>query len=471
MKRIDVLPDDVLLEIFDFYVDKRPSYLNKTRVEAWQSLVHVCQRWRNLVLGSPCRLNLRLCCTRVTPMDTLDIWPALPLIIDSIMTSTSDTGTDNIIAALGQSSRICQVNLMDSKSPHMEQILTAMQVPFPELTDLQIWAHDTTPPVIPVSFLGGSAPRLRSFTSYGIPFPGLPDLLLSATHLVKLNLYGIPPSGYISPEAIVALFSMLSSLETLSLDFRSPQSRPPSESRSLLPLNRSILPALHEFRFKGIAEYLEDLVTRIHTPQLDKMDLTFFDQIDFHCPQLTQFINCSPTLRAPDEAHVQFEDLHATVTLLAQSRALKIKLLCRKPDRQLSFVAQVCKPSFPPLSTVEDLYIECQLNRSRQVWNNDAIENTVTRWLPLLLPFTAVKNLYLCKEFGPSIAAALQDPVGGRTIEVFPGLQNIFVEELGPSGPFQNAIEQFVASRQLSGRPVAMSVGISVVWDLGQTLT
>jgi len=58
--RIDVLPDDVLLEIFHFHVNMSPSHEGKMRVEVWQSLVHVCRRWRSLVFRSPRRLNLRL---------------------------------------------------------------------------------------------------------------------------------------------------------------------------------------------------------------------------------------------------------------------------------------------------------------------------------------------------------------------------------------------------------------------------
>ena len=61
--RIDVLPDDVLLEIFDFYMNVDVFYEDKRETEAWQTLVHVCRRWRYLVFGSPRRLNLRLCCT------------------------------------------------------------------------------------------------------------------------------------------------------------------------------------------------------------------------------------------------------------------------------------------------------------------------------------------------------------------------------------------------------------------------
>jgi hypothetical protein len=86
----------------------------------------------------------------------------------------------------------------------------------------------------------------------------------------------------------------------------------------------------------------------------------------------------------------------------------------------------------------------------------DAIENTL--WLELLLPFTAVKNLYLFKEFAPGIAAALQELVGGRITEVLPNLRDILVKDLELSGPFQDNIGQFVAARQLSDHPIAISV-------------
>ena len=182
-----------------------------------------------------------------------------------------------------------------------------MQVPFPELTELELWSSDVTPPAIPDSFLDGSAPRLQIFDLSGIPFPGLPKLLLSATQLVDLNLDDIPHSGYISPEAIVAPLSELSSLKSLSLQFRSRQSRPGWEGPSLPPPKRSsILPALNKFYFKGVTEYFEELVSRIDTPQLDELDITYFHQRDFVYPQLVQFINCTPTLRALDEAHIEF---------------------------------------------------------------------------------------------------------------------------------------------------------------------
>jgi len=100
---------------------------------------------------------------------------------------------------------------------------------------------------------------------------------------------------------------------------------------------------------------------------------------------------------------------------------------------------------------IEVLYINHRY--SKLVWKNDAIENTL--WLELLLPFLAVKDLYLSKDFAPGIAAALQEIVG---TEVLPSLQNIFVEGPEPSGPFQEYIGEFVAARELSGHSITISV-------------
>ena len=460
MIQIDVLPDDVLLEIFDFYMIMEP-YGAKREIEAWQMLVHVCRRWRNLVFGSPRRLNLQLYCTPETPTrDKLDVWPALPLVIEGDFILTD---TDNIIAALGQSNRVCHV-LLSFFGRKMEQVLAPMHVSFPELTRLELlspfWSPDDTPTVIPDSFLGGSVPHLRFLRLNSIPFLGLPKLLLSATHLVDLHLDRIPHSGYISPEVIVASLSVLSSLETLHLGFRSPQSRPDWGSQRPPPSKRSILPALNGFCFKGVTEYFEELVTHIDTPQLRDTCITFFNQIDFDCPRLAQFINSTPILRGRDGAYMQFHDTIASVTheyRISDSdyNELRIRILCEDPDWQLSSIEQVCN-FLPPLSLVEDLYIEHQyLERD---WKNDAIENTL--WLALLRPFIAVKNLYLSKEFAPGIAAALQELVGGRITDVLPSLQNIFMEGLEPSGSFQEYIGQFIAARQLHDHPVIISV-----WD------
>ena len=449
MIQIDLLPDDVLFDVFDFYIKFYSSHRSKPATEAWQSLIHVCRRWRSLVFQAPRRLNLQLYCTPQTPVkDKLDIWPALPLIVAGNMVLSS--GTDNVIAALRHNFRVRQVELNLSYW-QLEEVLAAMQAPFPELTLMELSSDDKTPSVIPQSFLDISAPRLRDFSLYGIPFPGLPSLLLSATHLTHLHLTDIPHSGYISPEAMADFLSALSSLETLRLEFRSPQSHPRLESQSRgLPLLRYSFPFLNEFCFKGVTNYLEELVTRIVTPQLDGMDITFFNRIEFHCPRLAQFIGRTP-LGALDEVHLQFDDSTAGISLrnrTSGSDELLINILCGEPDWQLSSMEQVCNSVLYYHVSVKDLYIEHEY--SQLVWKNDAIEDTL--WLQLLLSFTTVENLYLSKEFAPGIAVALQEL--SIITGMLPNLQNIFVERLEPS------VERdfIVAVQRLYDHPIAISV-------------
>jgi hypothetical protein len=153
----------------------------------------VCRRWRSVVFQSPRRLNLRLLCTPKTPArDTLDIWPPLPLIIrDSYASSmtnhqvwiTSSLHSSTTIACVKSNSDILQVHNLGYVTNS-----AAMLKPFPELTDLRLsmFVDDGPAPILPDSFLGGTAPRLRSLYLDNVPFPGLPKLLLSATHLVDL---------------------------------------------------------------------------------------------------------------------------------------------------------------------------------------------------------------------------------------------------------------------------------------------
>jgi hypothetical protein len=304
-----------------------------------------------------------------------------------------------------------------------------MHKPFPELTDLRLggFVYQGLESILPDSFLGGTAPRLRSLHLDGVPFLGLPKLLLSATHLVDLDLLNISPSGYIPPEAMATSLSALTNLESLHLHFRYPRSRPGLGSRRLPPppLTRSILPRLTKIRFKGASEYLEEILARIDAPRLDELHITFFNQITFDTPQLFQFISRRPTLRAPGKGHIAFNSEAIFVGFLSQTSdyaVLSVRILCTASEWQLSSLEQVCTSSLPPLSTLEDLYIfEDRVKPPR--WQDD-VESTL--WMELLRPFAAVKNLYPCKEFVPRIAPALQELVGGRATEVLPTLENIF---------------------------------------------
>ena len=450
-----MLPDDVLLEIFDFLVEEevvRPFRVNiEAYIEEWQTLVHVCRRWRSLVFKSPRRLNLRLFCSNRTPArDTLDVWPALPLVIKCIGRAEI---VDNVIAVLERSDRVCHICLTIFERSYVGELSAAMQAPFPELIVLVL--HGTVS-ALPDSFLGGSAPRLEHLTLRGIPFPGLPKLLLSATNLLRIFLDDIPHSGYFSPEAIVTALSTLTCLDTLRLHFESPQSRPDPERQHPPPPTRSVLTNLGSFQFKGDSEYLEVVVAHIDAPRLKYLETILFNDIVFETPQSTQFISRTLTVEALETAHVIFKGDAATVEFSSLTsgnyETLRVKILCTVLDWQVSSMEQVFTSCLPPLPTL-DLHIDGNPDY-RQHWQGN-VENAL--WLRLLHPFTSVKNLYLSEEIARRIVPALQDLVGERVTEVLPTLQNIFLEEGQRSGPVQEGIQQVVAVRQAAGHPIAVS--------------
>jgi hypothetical protein len=297
-----------LLRIFDFHLD------DEDEIDAWHALVHVCRQWRNIVFGSARRLDLRLYCKVATPIwKTLKIWPPLPIVIRVFNERIRDMF--NFFEALEHNDRMRELCLWRVSNSQLDRILSNMEQPFPELTDLTLEPGDDSALDIPASFLGGSAPRLRSLKSYHIRFLGLRNLLLSATHLVHLQLWKIPSSGYVSPEAIVTCLSALTKLEALFLGFEAYRSRSVQEGLHLPLQTRTLLPVLTELHFRGFNKYLEGLVARIDTPLLDHLDISFFHQPTFDTPQLTQFISRTPTFEAHDEERVVFSDRDASVTL------------------------------------------------------------------------------------------------------------------------------------------------------------
>ena len=460
---IGALPDTALLDMFAFYMHGADF------LEQWHVLVHVCQRWRYLVFASPRRLDLRLLCRGTTPVrEMLDFWPALRIaILSNHAESKSHKYADNITAALENNDRVWAIHLFDVPTLQLEIFAGVMRKPFPELTLLELHANaknesTAQAPVLPDSFLNGSAPRLHTLSLDFVLFPALPKLLLTSSNLNCLVLLNIPHSGYISPEAIVTCLSSLTRLQTLHLGFRSPRSRPDQTdqtSRRRPLFTRTVLPALTDIWFLGSSEYLEDFVDRIDAPQLYFVWIMFFNQLIFNITQLPRFISRTENLKALNQVKVDFLSHSARVVLSRPTETvncpeLTVGISCTVSEWQLSSLAQICS-SWPPspISLLERLDIILGDQDTRPHWQND-IENT--QWLELLHPFASVKNLYVSEELGLYLVPALQEITRERVIEVLSVLQGLFLEGLQPLGPVHDAAEHFVATRQLSGHPVAV---------------
>jgi len=305
---IDVLLDDLLLELlFDLYREESTRGYSVKAAWEWTTLAHVCRRWRAIIFASPRRPHLRVTCDPRTPVKTsLDIWPPFPIAITCFPFHTVDEeGEDNLLAALEHRDLISDIHIFDPKGSSVERLVVAMQEPLPALTNLYLGSSYRGPLVLPDPFLGGYAPRLRSVSLHHVAFPAFPRFVLCATHIVTLYLFEIPPSEFtsISPEVMATCLAALRHLGSLSIVFQyapiSPlQTTPP-------PLTRTVLPSLTDFRFMGVAEYLEDFIARLDTPLLHEFRIAFFMNFNFHTPQLHQFIGRTQSLRSLNHARVK----------------------------------------------------------------------------------------------------------------------------------------------------------------------
>jgi hypothetical protein len=173
-------------------------------------------------------------------------------------------------------------------------------------------------------------------------------------------------------------------------------------------------------------------------------------------PQVSQFIGRTGRFKEPSRANITILDRSAELIFPLRTQTVhypSLKLVVDYPRSYslacwpLSYLVQTCRSSFLPLSTVERLDIDGERWRSTR-------ENAV--WLEVLAFFVAVKDLCVSKELALLVVQALQELSVERATEVLPVLQNLFIEGLEPSGPIQEGVKQFVATRQLSGHPVAV---------------
>jgi len=460
---IDVLPDDVLLETFEFYLgkDDAEQIHSSYSYDGWQTLVHVCHRWRCIVFASPCRLDLKLYCTRKRSK-MLDIWPALPIVVVA-MNMQSEEDVTNVIAALRHHNRVCKI--YSSSRQFLGSLLekfAAIDEPFSALTSLKLSTSYKDVPVLPDSFLGGSAPRLQSLDLEGFPYPSIGKLLSSTTNLVWLSLWNIPHSGYIAPKTIVPFLSTLSRLESLALGFQYPRSRAHQAGRHTPPLSHVVFPNLISLYFRGEIEYLEDILSQIETPMLNQSKFWFFNQLLFDTPLLGHFIRRTETFMTIHKAHVEFFCRAVEVTLFRREamanndrEALRLQISCEPLDWQLSALVQVLNAFLPGLTTLENL--EVGVSRYDE---GETIE--VNQWQEFLHPFTSVKDMRLnFRRSAQLVAPTLYGLSREGETELLPILQNLCLtvsnwKPLEVPGPVKEAIQQFIATRRLYGHPVTV---------------
>ena len=453
---IETLPDNTLLEVFDFYRVDAVAH-SRGRPWKWHRLAHVCRRWRYIVYTSPRRLDLQILCKSGAPIKRiLGTWPTLPLVLRFQGNERSKRLPDNVMTALRHPDRVREINF-SLTSLITGSIAEVVQVPFLALKTIQMTSKDTEEPPVLGDFLGGSAPLLEQIDLDGIAvsFPALRRLVLSTSHLNRLWLLKIPHTCYFSPEDLVTCLSALVHLKALWVSFRSPASRPnPSTARPPSP-ERATLPSLARLLVFGVSEYLEGFVARIDCPVLATLEIKYFNQLIFEIPQLVQFISLVDGLKSPSEVIVEPIG-YSTMSLVRPGRGTRGRgkcsfiIPCRHLDWQLSFLTQILDQLSPLLSSVHVLSIKNPVP-SRKEEDVDT-----TQWLELFQPLSQTSRIRVSIEkLVPDITRALVSE--DMNTGILPRLTSLYLEGVRKSTFATEAAERFVATRKLAGRNILLS--------------
>ena len=451
---IGKLPDKVLLEIFRYHLDAFPRL--------WPRLVHICRRWRRIVLSFQRTLDLRLFCTHgISVLKALDYWPTQPIVVNFGGSSAFDPPApedeDNITAALKKSARVVSITIAVTSS--LLGKLSAIEGPFSKLENLVLMSRlgDSVQLTLPSSFRCG--PRLRRLHLTGIVFPALLQCISSSRNLVDLQLHPLEIFhtkegllGELSPEVFANALSGTPQLQSLSLHF-------PSATYAIYPRyrvgERVLLPALSRLSLRGISGNLDGFVARIDTPGLRDIKITFLDERIFDVPKLRHFIDRLEIQKSHRQADILSSKRGISISLTqpGDTSCLSLHVLCKKLFWQPFIMAHLCTYLSAFLLRVEDLRINTTRRSSRQ----DDPDRNREQWFGIFREFGSVKWFHAGGGYSTSVVRALQLS-DERCEPVLPTLRKLCIQEPEPRpSPLREAIVSFIHSCWLSGRFIAVA--------------
>ena len=451
---IHLLDNDSLLQIFSYYRLEHQN--NWNLLFTWRKLTHICRRWRYLIYDSSSLLDLCLFLTADSlSIVTLAHLPPLPLILDywDRTTIMARKDEDNIYLGLQRHGHVRRVALR-APSPNLRMWLGQMNQFFPRLGDLSLLSTTTDEMslILPETL---QAPDLRCLSLHGIGLPKTFPLLSSMIALLTLSLTHIQESTYFPPGHLVTQLQSLPHLEELSIGFAVPLPTPSKEKEMLSTSIPTVtLPTLKQLIFRGVGAYIENLVTQIHTPILERLSLTLFFELTFIFVNLTQFIHRTKGLKCR-VARVIFDKDGAFIDMgygeQRGSGKLSLQINCETLDWQLDSAAQVCGALRTVLSAMEELTLELNVDGMPSDWEN-TLEGML--WHELLLPFTGVRKLHIGSSLTLQISQALQSDAGEFVLGLLPVVEELEVQlEVDHANA---AFALFLGSRESAGHPVQL---------------
>ena len=462
---IHILDDDSLLNIFYLY---RPNFLGEdeddldrlvggkelwNRGRWWYQLVHVCQRWRNLILGSASYLRLSLVCTNGTLVENvLAHSPHLPLTVDYMdrdgITAEDEEG---FLLALKQRHRVRHLRLFFPEQI-LQRLVVAIEGEFPILEYLIVEPRaESTALMLPETL---QTPNLHHLTLFGFVCPIRSRLHPTAASLATLCLVIDHQSAYFQPNVLLQWISFMPQLDNLEITFTFPASDGDAERQlTYTPITTHItLPNLRYFRFRGDGDYLEAIVRWITTPRLEYLHIRLFEQLTFSFPHLPQFMKTTVHLRF-DSLDIMFED--ERIDLIGIIREVdmhffSIRVDCWHLDRQVTSAAQICNALSQVLSAVDHLNLDYEIHSLSSEEHSDVKR---IEWRNLFRSFSNVKTLYVEGGLVEELSRCLRLEDGELPLELLPELRQLRYSGGGDAG---DAFTSFIDSRQNADRPVTL---------------
>ena len=431
------LNNDVLLGIFDWY-----RLYNTTSDEDqgwnlerwWYKPLHVCRKWRHLILTSPTRLDLHLVCTYGIPVEAmLSHSPPLPLMIyyPAIPSKISAADEEGAIFALQQHDRVRRIHFA-APTAVLCNLFKAMDCEFPilERLCLHLSIKSRTGLALPKKFL---APLLHHLTLSNISLPIQSQLLRQAENLITLRLWKVPASLEFHPAHLVAQLPGMFRLEVLMVEFYTaiPNRRFESPAQPT-PIT---LPSLKLLAFRGGSTYLEGILARINAPLLSSLNVEFFNQLTFNLSRLLQFVRTTGTFRFHStEMHFDKELISVIVDPHRErtdTHPFLVQVKCQPLGWQAACAAQICNALEPLLARVETLTLGFHKDGSVP-WQDEV---DVERWQGLLRTFAGVKSLRLTGGLVGDLFRSLQLDEAALPLHLLPNLQ-----ELVPGAPHERGL-------------------------------
>ncbi|KAF8491527.1 hypothetical protein F5888DRAFT_1054241 [Russula emetica] len=455
---INNLPNELLIDIFDFYRQEISRHHKWREEYLWFNLSRVCKMWRAIMFSSSSRLDVCLLLKpkNGTHMKTLmSTNPLIPIVIeydtDSAVTA-KDMG--RLLSALKRPDRIRGIDLTVYPA-ELDKFFKATKCPFPALESLALRNKHEEELKIPATFLKGTNLhlRLRSLKLHPISLTSICRLLSSATALTDLSL---KINSHRQVPDLLYLLSQLQGLPCLRhldleivcfMDYLG-QLTEPKES---YPLQK-----LTSFHYHGNSALLDILTMGFEAPSLRDIDIYLHGLTQTLPPILhfPQFIN--DVVEHYRTVRVFLKGNYFDFSLLARSEGVghhspRFRLCSRFPYSNIqNWIMEITSMFSAKLSTMEELLIIF-------FYNEDAQEGVIP-WRTFLEQFPGVKEFRIQGTNNHRIARALQH--GGSNLSVLPTLERITFCTLSyvtDHSPELAVFQPFVSARQQAGRQVQVT--------------